>query len=289
MKGPAPSKGSPRVSKSPAGGQLDKKAHLGLAILLSLGLFFLASSTAFAAPENAPNVDPVPENQLHEYSLILFGNSTVTNVRIFLKREVPKPQVSIKPLGSKPPAKVETPASARSFFEISTNLEENYEIVHTTIRFKVSKSWMSNHGILENSIRLMRLNDDWHPLPTKKVEETETYIYFESETPGFSMFALSAEGNPPQNFPYLIFAGVAIGTVGAGGSLFYWFKNRRPEPSISLESLKRKVLGKEEEVKEGLGEETSGLELKPKAAREKTRRDRADLVEELREATKEKD
>ncbi len=60
------------------------------------------------------------------------------------------------------------------------------------IQFKVAKTWIKENGIIESSICLCRYNDDsWNQLSTLKVDEDENYIYFISETPGFSPFAIT--------------------------------------------------------------------------------------------------
>jgi hypothetical protein len=38
-------------------------------------------------------------------------------------------------------------------------------------------------------------NNEWNSLPTQKVNEDSRYVYFESETPGFSPFAITAYVN----------------------------------------------------------------------------------------------
>ena len=65
-------------------------------------------------------------------------------------------------------------------------------IEHAKIQFKVEKAWIKENDIVESSIYLCRYHDDaWNKLTTKKLDEDEKYIYFESETPGFSPFAIT--------------------------------------------------------------------------------------------------
>ncbi len=67
-------------------------------------------------------------------------------------------------------------------------------IADVKVEFKVEKSWIEDNDIVVSTIRLCRHHDDvWNPLPTKKNEEDDKYIYFESETPGFSPFAITGE------------------------------------------------------------------------------------------------
>ncbi len=61
------------------------------------------------------------------------------------------------------------------------------------IGFKVQRSWIQDNRIDEDSIKLNRYSDEvWTALPTTRTDEDATFVYFESQTPGFSPFAISA-------------------------------------------------------------------------------------------------
>ena len=69
-----------------------------------------------------------------------------------------------------------------------------HNIQNPVIGFKVQRSWIQDNSIDENSIKLNRYSGDvWNALPTTKTNEDATYIYFESQTPGFSPFAITAQ------------------------------------------------------------------------------------------------
>ncbi|UGV41025.1 PGF-pre-PGF domain-containing protein [Methanococcoides orientis] len=62
-----------------------------------------------------------------------------------------------------------------------------------TIGFKVESSWMEANGVNSSAIRLNRHSDGkWDILPTMIAGEQDEYVYFESSTPGFSPFAITA-------------------------------------------------------------------------------------------------
>lgn len=64
------------------------------------------------------------------------------------------------------------------------------------VGFKVSKEWLSDNDVEPDSIVLCRYHDgEWTSLATEAVDENENYFIYESETPGFSPFAISAVGN----------------------------------------------------------------------------------------------
>lgn len=85
-----------------------------------------------------------------------------------------------------------------------------------TIGFRVNSSWMEMHGADSSDIRLNRYSDNsWSSLETKVTEEGGEYTYFESLTPGFSPFAITAEGSEP--FGAHPYDAVSEGEVGSNG------------------------------------------------------------------------
>ncbi|WP_410508973.1 PGF-pre-PGF domain-containing protein [Methanosarcina hadiensis] len=67
------------------------------------------------------------------------------------------------------------------------------------VGFRVEKNWIGSNNINESLVTLQWYNKDegWKPLDTKKTGEDEKYLYFESQTPGYSFFAIT-EYNPEQ-------------------------------------------------------------------------------------------
>jgi PGF-pre-PGF domain-containing protein len=70
------------------------------------------------------------------------------------------------------------------------------------IEFKVEKAWIEDNNINQSQITLQWYDNGWQPLYTKKVREDKNYVYFKSETSGFSCFAITKytadEENKPQ-------------------------------------------------------------------------------------------
>ena len=82
------------------------------------------------------------------------------------------------------------------YFNITTTNLTATDIATATIEFKVNKSWINENDIDETTITLNRYSNitgNWRALPTTKIEGDNTSLYFESETPGFSLFAVSGE------------------------------------------------------------------------------------------------
>jgi PGF-pre-PGF domain-containing protein len=71
---------------------------------------------------------------------------------------------------------------------------ENIE--NPVVNFRVSKTWMEENQIQASTVKLNRYHlNAWNPLPTVKTGEDSDYMFFESETPGFSPFAITGQNS----------------------------------------------------------------------------------------------
>ncbi|QLC49751.1 PGF-pre-PGF domain-containing protein [Methanolobus zinderi] len=62
------------------------------------------------------------------------------------------------------------------------------------IGFMVEKTWLEENNIESDTVKLYRYsNESWTALDTEVTEEDDEYVYFESQTPAFSPFAISSE------------------------------------------------------------------------------------------------
>jgi PGF-pre-PGF domain-containing protein/uncharacterized repeat protein (TIGR01451 family) len=77
-----------------------------------------------------------------------------------------------------------------SGFVSSDNVE------NMAICFKVSKSWLQNENIGQDSITLNRYNNKiWTQLPVSLLKEDSKYLYFTADVPGYSFFAITGKSN----------------------------------------------------------------------------------------------
>jgi PGF-pre-PGF domain-containing protein len=91
--------------------------------------------------------------------------------------------------------------------QIGTDLEESVE--NAEVGFKVSWEWINAEGMDENTITLEHYVDGtWDELPTTMTGNDENYVYFDAETPGFSVFAVTGEVATAATLPTQPFAGV---------------------------------------------------------------------------------
>jgi PGF-pre-PGF domain-containing protein len=73
-------------------------------------------------------------------------------------------------------------------------------IKYPVIGFKVNRTWLHENQVLTSTIRLNRYTSGvWNPLPTVKTHEDTGYVYFESQTPGFSLFAITGQSFSTMN------------------------------------------------------------------------------------------
>ncbi|TKX80490.1 PGF-pre-PGF domain-containing protein [Halorubrum sp. SD626R] len=83
-----------------------------------------------------------------------------------------------------------------------------------TIRFRVSAERLDAVGAPAEDLSAVRLTDDgWETLETSVAEETDEAVTLEAQTPGFSVFAVNAVGQPDAT------AAVDPGTATAGESV----------------------------------------------------------------------
>lgn len=66
------------------------------------------------------------------------------------------------------------------------------------IKFKVEKSWLTKNNIDKNNVALFRYTTEWTELPASKIDSDSIYVYYESETPGFSYFAIGQKTVVPE-------------------------------------------------------------------------------------------
>jgi len=116
--------------------------------------------------------------------IIVEVKNTVNNVGI-------KIEESIKPVDAPEVVSLDEGKVYKYIKITPTNIQDS-DINKIRIKFEVEKSWVSNNGIDSSAIGLKRYSDnEWNILPTTKLSEDENYYYYyESESTGFSIFAI---------------------------------------------------------------------------------------------------
>ena len=74
----------------------------------------------------------------------------------------------------------------------SGGIANSDNIENAVVGFRVEKTWLEKCGDNETSLALWHYDKAWSKLETKKVGEDNTYVFFESKTPGFGPFTIVA-------------------------------------------------------------------------------------------------
>jgi len=73
----------------------------------------------------------------------------------------------------------------------SGGIANSNNIANAVVGFRVEKNWLNNCGADNTSVALWNYNNKaWSKLETKVVGGDDTYVFFESKTPGFGSFAI---------------------------------------------------------------------------------------------------
>ena len=119
-----------------------------------------------------------------------------TNLTFKTKNKVADVSIEVGSLKEKPSNLVEPSGILYQYIEIVTDKIAEDDIGFVSINFKVSKEWINENDINELSINLNRkIDNSWERLKTNKRNFDVNYIYFNSVSAGFSVFAVTGVKN----------------------------------------------------------------------------------------------
>ena len=152
-------------------------------------------------------------------SIIVAVKNNVSNVSITVK-ESEKPANAPNVTGT-------AEGAVLKYLEISPTNIADANISNVTINFQVEKSWVTSNSIDVETIALYRYsNNTWNKLSTRKINESSDHLYFQSTSPGLSVFAIA--GQKSKGFPWttvLIIVGAIV--VVVLGYLFWPVKEEK--------------------------------------------------------------
>ena len=138
---------------------------------------------------------PIEPIEAGENASVTFEKTDITRIIINANNTIRNAEITIRQI--KKPANITNVSGIPyCYFNITTTNLTAADITNATIEFKVNKTWINESNIDETTITLNRysdINNNWSALPTSKIKEDNASLYFESETPGFSLFAISGE------------------------------------------------------------------------------------------------
>jgi PGF-pre-PGF domain-containing protein len=152
------------------------------------------------APPTPPSVE-IPLITLEAPARVEVENAAITALEISVLNTVENVRITVQELVDRPgEIAIAAPGAIYRYLEIiKENITDN-DIGSVTITFKVEKAWIEGENIDENTITLKRYNPEnggWVSLPTAKVSEDATYVYFSATSPGLSYFAVSGTAMTP--------------------------------------------------------------------------------------------
>ncbi|WP_332448686.1 PEGA domain-containing protein [Methanoculleus sp.] len=87
------------------------------------------------------------------------------------------------------------PGTVYEYAELTLYRTTDAALASATLNFAVPKAWLAERGFAPEGVVLYRYyNSTWQPLPTEMIREDATRYSFTAEGPGFSLFAIAAEG-----------------------------------------------------------------------------------------------
>jgi PGF-pre-PGF domain-containing protein len=158
------------------------------------------SFTVSIAPPTPPSVE-IPLITPESPATVEVENAAITELEISVLNTVENVRITVQELVDMPAEiAIAAPGAIYRYLEIvKENITDN-DISSVTITFRVEKAWIAAQGINENTITLKRYNSEnggWISLPTAKVSEDATYVYFSATSPGLSYFAVSGTAMTP--------------------------------------------------------------------------------------------
>ena len=113
-----------------------------------------------------------------------------------LRNPIEKAKISVKRYFWKPTF-VAAKGKVYQYFEIRKKNFTNKDIDKILFRFRIKKSWLERHNVPDNTIRLVRYNNEnWVGLNTVMIKEDNRYIYYEAAAAGCSFFAITGKPKP---------------------------------------------------------------------------------------------
>ncbi len=132
--------------------------------------------------EETPAVMPVSNSEIG-----------ITELKIFVNNLVSRATIVVEKLPGKPTSLDEPTQTVFRYIEIKKVVLTEENIEKAMVKFKIEKKWLTDNNLDVNSVSLLRYTTKWVKLSTKRLSEDNDFIYFESETPGFSYFAIAAD------------------------------------------------------------------------------------------------
>jgi PGF-pre-PGF domain-containing protein len=134
---------------------------------------------------------------------LMFNKTEIVKIVINASTTIRNAEITIEEI-EKPAPITNVSGIPYRYFNITTTNLSATNITNATVEFKVNRTWIADNNIDEATITLNRYCDNhWSALSTSKIADDNISLYFASETPGFSLFAIFGEerGKPAEPRP----------------------------------------------------------------------------------------
>ena len=198
----------------------------------------LPAASLPAAPETVAS-SPLSQEVLfraiganvHAISIITVPQISIREINFALEKEANDVRLDVQALPARPAelpaagaesaalaitgAAVASPVSAYQYLQITVSGgATSDDVALAKMKFSVDKPWLAESNYNKNSVRLNRWhNERWNELPTTFISEAPDSYTYEAESPGFSVFAVTAERPAAQQQ-----AGTMRGEIKSGGT-----------------------------------------------------------------------
>jgi len=171
------------------------------------------------------------ENTQYVYHLSPSTHSTLRHITVWLDQSTENNPELIT--YEKKPSSVSEPGiPVLSYFTIYSDAQ----IQKIEVEFAISYSWLDQNNVPENEIVLLKFDNRWIEYPAQLVDNDESYVYFKSDAPGVSIFAIAAH---PSSSTGILLPATLITIAVLASSVVYWFLIRPKKSFISLKRLKK--------------------------------------------------
>ena len=123
-----------------------------------------------------------------------FTELVVSDIEVSAKNDVTNPRLTVSQSSAVPAAATTAaPNTVYGYITVKKANVADADVSSVKVKFKVPKEWITGNSIDESTIALMRYNNTWASLPTTKLSEDATYVYYEATSPGLSEFAITGQ------------------------------------------------------------------------------------------------
>lgn len=138
----------------------------------------------------------IPSIPANSTKVIMVSNTTasdVKNISINVKNKVEKVELSINKLTAKPSGIPDISRNVYHYLQIDEENITDNDVSNVRISFFVENSWITGNNINETTIELYHYDGAWRKISTTITGRDLVYTYFESESPGLSVFAITGK------------------------------------------------------------------------------------------------